>query len=162
MRTAFLTSIFILFSSLILAQDQETDGPDGSIVGTAGFMQGGRSIVGLDIEFFVTDKFGAQVGLGLFSVGAALNYHFKRSISGTHLSFFFNYPTARLTLDSRYRPTLVSGRELTGVSVVHRFRGLLSLELGAAVWSRPSQVLNQQGFIISPVIAVGVYKYVSR
>ena len=53
---------------------------------TIGILQGGGSLVGADIEFLLTDRFGFQLGAGLVGFGGGLNYHFKPSIRSSFLS----------------------------------------------------------------------------
>lgn len=54
---------------------------------TAGILQGGGSLIGVDMEFLLTPQFGAQIGAGLIGFGAGLNYHFKPSIRSSFISF---------------------------------------------------------------------------
>jgi len=53
---------------------------------TIGILQGGGSLVGFDLEFLLTDRFGFQVGAGFVGYGAGLNYHFKPSIRSSFIS----------------------------------------------------------------------------
>ena len=54
---------------------------------TIGILQGGGSLVGADMEFLLTDRFGFQIGAGLIGFGGGLNYHFKPSIRSSFISF---------------------------------------------------------------------------
>jgi hypothetical protein len=53
---------------------------------TIGILQGGGSLLGADLEFLLTDRFGFQVGAGLVGFGGGLNFHFKPSIRSSFLS----------------------------------------------------------------------------
>lgn len=53
---------------------------------TIGILQGGGSLVGADLEFLLTDRFGFQVGSGLVGFGGGLNFHFKPSIRSSFIS----------------------------------------------------------------------------
>jgi len=53
---------------------------------TIGILQGGGSLIGADMEFLFTDRFGFQVGAGLVGYGGGLNYHFKPSIRSSFIS----------------------------------------------------------------------------
>jgi hypothetical protein len=53
---------------------------------TLGIFQGGGSLIGADMEFLLTDRFGFQVGAGLVGFGGGLNYHFKPSIRSSFIS----------------------------------------------------------------------------
>lgn len=53
---------------------------------TIGILQGGGSMVGADVEFLLTDRFGLQIGAGYVGFGGGLNYHFKPSIRSSFIS----------------------------------------------------------------------------
>lgn len=53
---------------------------------TIGILQGGGSLIGADMEFLLTDRFGFQIGAGLVGFGGGLNYHFKPSIRSSFIS----------------------------------------------------------------------------
>ena len=54
---------------------------------TLGFLEGGGSLFGVDIEVLLVDYLGIQVGAGLLGYGAGLNFHVKPSVSNTFFSF---------------------------------------------------------------------------
>lgn len=54
--------------------------------GTVGFLQGGGSLIGIDLEVLATDHIGIQVGGGLVGYGAALNYHPKGGFRSSFIS----------------------------------------------------------------------------
>lgn len=51
-----------------------------------GILQGGGSLIGADMEFLLTDRFGFQIGAGFIGFGGGLNYHFKPSIRSSFIS----------------------------------------------------------------------------
>lgn len=53
---------------------------------TIGILQGGGSLVGVDFETLLTDRFGVQFGAGYIGFGGGLNYHLKRSIRSSFIS----------------------------------------------------------------------------
>jgi len=53
---------------------------------TIGILQGGGSLIGADMEFLLTDRFGFQIGAGLVGFGGGLNYHFKPLIRSSFIS----------------------------------------------------------------------------
>ncbi len=53
---------------------------------TVGILQGGGSLIGIDIEFLITKHFGFQVGLGYVGLGVGINYHFKPLIGSSFIS----------------------------------------------------------------------------
>lgn len=62
--------------------------PEEQYIGTAtvGILQGGGSLIGVDLEFLIEQKFGVQVGAGLVGYGAALNYHPEGGIRSSFVS----------------------------------------------------------------------------
>lgn len=53
---------------------------------TMGFLQGGGSLIGADIEFLLTDRMGFQIGGGFIGFGGGLNLHFKPSTVSSFMS----------------------------------------------------------------------------
>jgi hypothetical protein len=53
---------------------------------TVGILHGGGSLIGADLEFLLSPRFGAQVGMGLVGFGGGLNYHFKPGVRSSMLS----------------------------------------------------------------------------
>lgn len=53
---------------------------------TIGVLQGGGSLVGADLEFLLTKRFGIQAGAGFTGFGGGLNYHLKPSIRSSFIS----------------------------------------------------------------------------
>ena len=53
---------------------------------TIGLLQGGGSLIGADVEFLLTNRFGVQFGAGYVGFGGGLNYHFKPSIKSSFIS----------------------------------------------------------------------------
>ena len=52
-----------------------------------GFLMGGGSLVGADIEVLVFKNIGIQVGAGIGSFGGGINYHFRPYINTQFVSF---------------------------------------------------------------------------
>jgi hypothetical protein len=75
---------------------------------TIGILQGGGSLVGFDLEFLLTDRFGFQVGAGFVGYGAGLNYHFKPSIRSSFISLqYWNQGIGRSFAQNAVGPTFV-------------------------------------------------------
>lgn len=53
---------------------------------TVGFLQGGGSLIGADLEFLVTPKLGLQAGAGYIGFGGSVNYHLKPVINSSFVS----------------------------------------------------------------------------
>jgi hypothetical protein len=69
------------YSATSIDQAQEK-----SMVASIGFLQGGGSLLGVDIEMLATPELGVQVGAGFIGLGAGLIYHFKPSIMSDAIS----------------------------------------------------------------------------
>jgi len=75
---------------------------------TIGILQGGGSLIGIDLEFLLTDRFGFQVGGGLIGYGAGLNYHFKPSIRSSFISLqYWNQGIGRSFAQNAVGPNFV-------------------------------------------------------
>jgi hypothetical protein len=84
-----LILILVLFSGLstfLFAQSNPTPDSDKRNCATVGILQGGGSLIGVDMEFLLTDQLGFQLGAGLIGFGGGLNYHFKPTIRSSFVS----------------------------------------------------------------------------
>ena len=86
MKYLFAT-LMVCIGSLSLYSQTEIEQIEKRNSATIGFLNGGGALLGADIEFLLSDKFGIQLGAGLVAFGAGLNYHFKPSIRSSFLSF---------------------------------------------------------------------------
>lgn len=81
----------LLFPFFIYAQSEQkndtvkVETPKTASV-TIGILQGGGSLLGVDIEKMLFKQMGLQAGLGIYGFGAGINYHFKPSIRSSFLS----------------------------------------------------------------------------
>ena len=53
---------------------------------TLGFLQGGGSLIGVDLEYLVGEKIGIQAGGGFVGFGAGLNYHLQPDIRSSFIT----------------------------------------------------------------------------
>ena len=53
---------------------------------TLGVLQGGGALIGLDVERMINDRWSVQIGAGMVSLGAGLNYHLKPQINSNFIS----------------------------------------------------------------------------
>jgi len=51
-----------------------------------GILMGGGSLVGVDLEYYVENRLGMQIGAGIFGFGGGINIHFKPNIKSSFLS----------------------------------------------------------------------------
>jgi hypothetical protein len=63
--------------------------PDKKFAIYFGLLQGGGSLVGVDVEYLFADHFGIQAGVGLVGFGFAFNYHFKKDIKSSGISLIY-------------------------------------------------------------------------
>lgn len=87
MKRILITMIMICTTTNLFSQSSQENAPTekrNSV--TVGILQGGGSLIGADIEFMLTDKFGIQLGAGLIGFGGGLNYHLKPSIRSSFIS----------------------------------------------------------------------------
>jgi len=79
--------ILICSSVTLFSQTEQVNDPlEKRKSVTLGILQGGGSLVGIDLEFLLTKHFGFQVGAGLVGFGGGINYHFKPSIRSSFIS----------------------------------------------------------------------------
>lgn len=93
--------LIIIFSANIfsqnenqIAKDSTSNKKDSLVIKekmsfTIGILQGGGALVGADLEFLLSDRFGFQIGGGVIGYGAALNYHFSNSIRSSFISLCY-------------------------------------------------------------------------
>ncbi len=86
MKTKSIIAIALLIFSVKSTAQRFNQTHDEKTIMTIGFLNGGGSLVGADLEFKVANHFGAQIGAGFFGYGAGLNYHFKPGIRNSFLS----------------------------------------------------------------------------
>ena len=95
MKKLFLVLMMALLAISALADENETSlllqkkarvPSDKKVTLSAGLLQGGGGLVGLDFEYLFADHFSAQIGAGIVSFGAAFNYHFKPYINSSMIS----------------------------------------------------------------------------
>lgn len=87
---------------------------------TIGVLNGGGSLVGLDVEFVFINSFGLQVGVGFLGVGGGINYHFKPEIRSSFISLQYFHQGIMDTY----------AQSLIGPSFVYRARKIFTASLG--------------------------------
>ena len=78
--------LICISTNLFSIAEQVSEQPEKRNSITIGILQGGGSLIGVDIEFLLTNRFGIQIGAGLVGFGGGLNYHFKPSIRSSFIS----------------------------------------------------------------------------
>lgn len=79
---------------MLLSQDVIESAPSDNTINkraavTAGFLQGGGSLIGFDFEYLAAPKLGLQAGLGYVGFGGGINYHLKPQINSSFISIAY-------------------------------------------------------------------------
>ncbi|MDR0547310.1 MAG: hypothetical protein LBG77_06990 [Dysgonamonadaceae bacterium] len=118
-----------------------------------GFMMGGGSLVGADLEYlFPNSRFGLQIGLGISSFGGAINYHLKDGINSPFISFQYLHQGFG---DNHYASWL-------GPIFIWRFEKLLQIGIGLGsrvetgpLWKQLDE--QQQKVTASLLYSIGLF-----
>lgn len=70
-------------------EPSKTTKPEREAALTVGILQGGGGLIGADFEYLLNDRLALQIGAGLVSFGAAINYHFKPYIRSSFISLSY-------------------------------------------------------------------------
>ena len=98
MKKQILFVLFLFATTMLFAQQdavyvEETNSIDLQKSKKAavdfGVMMGGGSLIGVDLEALLVQRFGIQVGAGINSYGLGLNYHLKDKINSSFVSFVY-------------------------------------------------------------------------
>ena len=116
---------------------------------TVGFLQGGGSLIGGDLEILLSDRLGIQGGIGMFAYGFGLNYHLKPGISSSFLSFGYWHQG----LGSTFVQSLV------GPSFVFRAKEIFTAQigLGAILQRGPAYVTSDVEVPMILTYSIGLY-----
>jgi hypothetical protein len=119
---------------------------------TIGFLKGGGGLVGLNFETLVNDKIAIQGGIGLFSVGAAINFH--KTPNDISSSFFsIGYWNQGISGDSFYQ-------SMIGPSYVFRAKKHLEASLGLGIQIKTGPLYEELDMEPTPVMllySLGIY-----
>lgn len=116
---------------------------------TIGFLKGGGSLLGADLEVMMAERFAVQFGVGFIGFGAGLNYHLKPEINSSYVSLqYWNQGFGR-----------TFSQNLIGPSFVFRAKKIFAAQLGfAAPLSKgPAFPANKVQPPIMLTYAVGLY-----
>ena len=86
MKQIFIMTMICISANLFSQTEQVSEQVEKRKSITIGILQGGGSLIGADLEFLLTDRFGFQIGAGIVGFGGGLNYHFKPSIRSSFIS----------------------------------------------------------------------------
>ncbi|MDR3188762.1 MAG: hypothetical protein LBT94_06210, partial [Prevotellaceae bacterium] len=83
----FLLLLLLLLCLPVFALGQQDSAKSPKLAVNAGFLMGGGSGVGADVEYlFAKNRWGVQAGAGITSFGAGVSYHLKPRISSPFVS----------------------------------------------------------------------------
>ena len=116
---------------------------------TIGFLEGGGSLIGMDLELLLSDRFGIQAGAGFVGFGGGINIHFKPSIRSSFISLQYWHQGFK---DS-YTQSLI------GPNFVFRAKKLLTAQLGLGflLESGPAWPEDVESTPIMLTYAIGLY-----
>ena len=86
MKQILIMILICISTNLFSQEEQISEQTEKRNSITIGILQGGGSLIGADMEFLLTDRFGFQIGAGFVGFGGGLNYHFKPSIRSSFIS----------------------------------------------------------------------------
>ena len=112
-------------------------------------MQGGGSLLGVDLEFLLTQHFGIQIGGGFVGYGGGINYHFKPSIRSSFISVQYWHQG----IGTSHVQTII------GPNYVFRSRRLFTFQAGLGIPIEEGPA-SPASYVQPPVIlmyAVGLY-----
>ena len=94
MKKSLFVILLSAFTALLMSQDlsEGTSGvtlSDKRAAVTVGLLQGGGSLVGVDLEYLVAPKIGLQAGLGYIGFGGGINFHLKPAINSSFISLAY-------------------------------------------------------------------------
>lgn len=90
---------------------------------TVGFLNGGGSLIGADLEYMLTKRVGMQVGGGLIGFGGGINYHLQPAIQSSFVSLQYWHQGVGPT----------HSMSLLGPSYVYRSKKWFTCQLGFGV-----------------------------
>jgi len=108
MKHIFILLALFIFTSVIVFSQSSLEFKESKTCVTVGLLQGGGALIGGDIEFLLSDRFGVQVGAGIVGFGAGLNYHLSPSIRSSFISLtYWNQGLGNSFAQNAVGPTFV-------------------------------------------------------
>ena len=147
----FLVFVLCFVTLPLMSQVQSTgeyDPVERSAI-TVGFLQGGGSLLGLDIEKLLYQNIGIQVGFGLVGYGAGVNIHFKPIVQ----SSFICLQLWNQGIEESFAQRIV------GASYVLRARRIFTAQLGLGVPVKTGPAMPED-YEVPPVMliySIGLY-----
>ncbi|HUS87643.1 MAG TPA: hypothetical protein VMW76_10410 [Bacteroidales bacterium] len=151
MKRAF---IFLLVSGLCcttsFSQGEDLFASDKKVCLTAGILQGGGSLVGVDVEILATGRLGFQAGAGYIGYGLGINYHLQPYINSSFICLGYWHQG----IGDSFAQSMI------GPSFVLRTRKIFTAQLGIAIPLDTGPALEGTDYIQPPVMltySVGIF-----
>lgn len=145
--------LLILLLSFLLfcrpAIGQETEEKDSKVAVSIGVLHGGGSLVGVDFEFLLGNRFGIQAGAGLTGFGGGITYHLKPDIRSSMITLQYYHQG----VGDSYTQSML------GPVFVYRAKKLFtaSLGLGYALEKGPNFPDNKTQPPVMLLYSIGIY-----
>ncbi len=128
MKKTLLVLMFICCVSGLYSQSTDMgETPVAKSCFTVGYLQGGRSLIGADLEFLLGKRLGFQVGVGLVGFGTGINIHFRPSIKSSFISLEYMHQG----LGDSYTQSMI------GPSFVYRGKEWFTCKIGVGTLIEP-------------------------
>ncbi|MFC0875102.1 hypothetical protein ACE01N_00825 [Saccharicrinis sp. FJH2] len=99
---------------------------------TIGILQGGGSLIGVDVEQRATDRIGIQLGGGLFGYGGGINYHLQPGIRSSCISFQYIHQGYSTYSSNFRRNVFLAENSALTATYVYRARRWFTCQIGLA------------------------------
>ena len=154
MKKSLFVIVLSLLPVLLMSQDLSEGTSDAMLSDkraavTVGLLQGGGSLVGVDLEYLVAPKIGLQAGIGYVGFGAGLNFHLKPAINSSFISLAYWHQGMGESF----------AQDILGGVFTFRARKLLSASLGLGAPLSKGPALSED-FVQPPVMllySIGIY-----
>ncbi|MFB6319871.1 hypothetical protein [Saccharicrinis sp. FJH54] len=107
-------------------------GKSENTIVTVGIMQGGGSLLGVDVEQRVANRIGIQLGGGFLGYGGGVNYHLQPGIRSSCLSLQYIHQGYSKYGSNFRRNTLLTENSALTASYVYRARKWFTCQIGLA------------------------------
>lgn len=155
-KVVLLPALFLLlfFSCELSGKDPKHPGTSsyrpypGDYVLSVGLLNGGGSIIGADMEVYVTEQFCLQVGIGVLAFGAGVNYHLKPDTRSSYINLGFWH----IGLGEYYFQSAI------GPSFVYRNREWFQAQVGVGlVFDKGPYQPVSYNLPVMPFLGIGIY-----
>lgn len=130
MKKILLLCILIAIS--LYSFSVSPSGKSENTIITIGILQGGGSLIGVDVEQRATDRIGIQLGGGLLGYGGGVNYHLQPGIRSSCISFQYMHRGLSEYYKNFRRQVLLAENSVLTATYVYRARRWFTCQIGLA------------------------------